>query len=82
MDNVVEELYIENKSLKDCIDKLSKRLHAFEMSAQSSTLALQESVRLMRPTSPALVPAPISADNAEVMLETKVKMLQEQTGSR
>lgn len=53
VEHVVEELFIENMSLKECIDKLSKRLHAFEMSAQNSTLALHESMRLMRPLSPA-----------------------------
>ncbi|RFU34441.1 hypothetical protein B7463_g1881, partial [Scytalidium lignicola] len=53
VEHVVEELFIENVSLKECIDKLSKRLHAFEMSAQNSTLALAESMRLMRPQSPA-----------------------------
>ncbi|KFZ02376.1 hypothetical protein V501_09588 [Pseudogymnoascus sp. VKM F-4519 (FW-2642)] len=37
-----EELGIENKSLKACIDMLSKRLHAFEAAAQSSTIALHE----------------------------------------
>lgn len=50
--NKVEELGIENKSLKDCIDKLTKRLHAFEMSAQQSSIALQESIRLVRDISP------------------------------
>lgn len=60
--NVVEELYTENRSLKDCIDQLSKRLHAFEMSAQSSSLALQESMRMMRPASPMQHPAPGGTD--------------------
>ena len=50
--NKVEELGIENKSLKDCIDKLAKRLQAFEMSAQQSSMALQESMRLVRDMSP------------------------------
>ncbi|ESZ94474.1 hypothetical protein SBOR_5122 [Sclerotinia borealis F-4128] len=45
----IEELDLENTSLKQCIDKLSSRLHAFEMAAQNSSLALQESIRLMRP---------------------------------
>ncbi|KAI9640054.1 hypothetical protein NHQ30_011618 [Ciborinia camelliae] len=45
----IEELDLENKSLKQCIDKLSNRLHAFEMAAQNSSMALQESIRLMRP---------------------------------
>jgi uncharacterized coiled-coil protein SlyX len=53
LENKVEELDIENKSLKDCIDKLTKRLHAFESSAQQSTMALQESMRFVRTMSPA-----------------------------
>ncbi|KAL0933233.1 uncharacterized protein CTRU02_212195 [Colletotrichum truncatum] len=52
LSNTVEELYLENKGLKDMLDKLSKRLHAFEASAQSSSLALAESMRLRRPGSP------------------------------
>ncbi|KAF7877260.1 hypothetical protein EAF04_000943 [Stromatinia cepivora] len=48
-DTRIEELDLENKSLKQCIDKLSNRLHAFEMAAQNSSMALQESIRLMRP---------------------------------
>lgn len=49
MENKIEELAMENRSLKDCVDKLSSRLHAFEMSAQNSSMALQESMRLLRP---------------------------------
>ncbi|KAM3071734.1 hypothetical protein ACMFMG_009603 [Clarireedia jacksonii] len=44
-----EELEIENAELKGVIDKMSRRLHAFEMAAQNSSLALRESMRLMRP---------------------------------
>lgn len=51
-DNIVEELYLENKSLKDMIDMLSKRLHAFESMSQNSGMRLAESMRLMRPGSP------------------------------
>jgi len=50
--NVVEELYTENQGLKNMLDKLSKRLHAFEANAQNSHMALQESMRFMRPGSP------------------------------
>ncbi|OBT74379.1 hypothetical protein VF21_06825 [Pseudogymnoascus sp. 05NY08] len=46
-----EELGIENKSLKACVDMLSKRLHAFEAAAQSSTIALHESMRFLKPVS-------------------------------
>jgi len=53
LENKVEELGIENQSLKTVVDKLSKRLHTFEMAAQNSSMALQESMRLMRDMSPA-----------------------------
>ncbi|KAH7328041.1 hypothetical protein B0I35DRAFT_416402 [Stachybotrys elegans] len=50
--NTIEELYVENTSLKDMMDKLSRRLHMFEASAQNSAMALAESYRMMRPGSP------------------------------
>ena len=50
--NTVEELHLENSSLKEALDKVSKRLHAFEMNSQSSHLALAQSMRLQRPGSP------------------------------
>ncbi|TQS32784.1 hypothetical protein Golomagni_06892 [Golovinomyces magnicellulatus] len=52
LNNTIEELHTENQSLKDMLDKLSKRLQMFETSAQSSAMALAESYRLMRPSSP------------------------------
>jgi hypothetical protein len=79
LENVIEELYTENKSLKDCIDKLSKRLHAFEMSAQSSTLALQESIRLMAPASPTMHPT-TSGSETEGKMIARIKALEEQVG--
>jgi chromosome segregation ATPase len=75
LENKVEELDMENKSLKDCIDKLSKRLHAFEMSAQQSSMALQESMRLMRPMSPAREQA--SDRGGDEALQRKVLELEE-----
>ncbi|KAB5535203.1 hypothetical protein GE09DRAFT_1063280 [Coniochaeta sp. 2T2.1] len=50
--NTVEELHLENQSLKEMLDKLSKRLHAFEINSQSSHLALAQSLRFQRPGSP------------------------------
>ncbi|KAH9887764.1 hypothetical protein F4778DRAFT_755982 [Xylariomycetidae sp. FL2044] len=50
--NMVEELYLENKHLKEMLDKLTKRLHAFESMSQDSRMRLAESMRLMRPSSP------------------------------
>lgn len=52
LQNAVEELYLENKGLKEMLDKLSRRLHAFEANAQNTHMALQSSMRLMRPGSP------------------------------
>ncbi|KAI0882788.1 uncharacterized protein GGS22DRAFT_40864 [Annulohypoxylon maeteangense] len=52
MSNMLEELHTENASLKDMLDKLSRRLHAFESMSQNSGMRLAESMRLMRPGSP------------------------------
>ncbi|KAI1214132.1 uncharacterized protein F4807DRAFT_115381 [Annulohypoxylon truncatum] len=49
---VIEELYTENASLKNMLDQLSRRLHAFESMSQNSGMRLAESMRLMRPGSP------------------------------
>lgn len=55
--NTIEELTLENKSLKDMLDNVSRRLHAFEASSQHSAMALAESYRVMRPGSPSAVKA-------------------------
>ncbi|KAK0743902.1 hypothetical protein B0T18DRAFT_392595 [Schizothecium vesticola] len=52
MQVTIEELHTENASLKEMLDKLSKRLHAFELGSQSTHLALAQSIRLHRPGSP------------------------------
>lgn len=52
-ENRLEELTVENHFLKGTINELSKRVQAFELGAQSSSMALQESIRLMRDMSPA-----------------------------
>jgi hypothetical protein len=49
---VIEELHLENAHLKEMLDKVSKRLHAFEIGSQSSHLALAQSLRMHRPGSP------------------------------
>lgn len=41
----VEELQMENQALKQLSDTLSKRLHMWEVNAQSSSMALQQSLR-------------------------------------
>jgi hypothetical protein len=75
VENKVEELETENKSLKVCIDKLSSRLHAFEMSSQQNTFALQESMRLMRDSSPAR--PDISGRSSDEALKRRVLELEE-----
>jgi regulator of replication initiation timing len=83
LENVVEELYMENKSLKDCVDKLSRRLQAFEMSAQSSSLALQESMRMMRPSSPSVIPPyiPTGGSDNEMKSAARISMLEERVAT-
>jgi hypothetical protein len=70
-ERIVEELYMENKSLKQVIDRMSKRLHAFEAGAQSSTMALQESMRVSRPSSP-------TTTTGDAKLAARVRELEEQ----
>ena len=72
--NRVEELGIENQSLKDIVDKLSKRLSAFEMSAQDNGLKLQQSMRMIRSSSPGRNLSPGPADEA---LKRQVSELEE-----
>lgn len=51
----MEELALENQALKHISDTLSRRLHVFEMSSQTSTAALAQSIRSM-PRSPLMTP--------------------------
>lgn len=41
----MEELYLENETLRKALDNLSKRLQMWEVNAQSSSAALQQSLR-------------------------------------
>lgn len=52
----MEELALENSALKHLSDTLSKRLHVFEMSAQTSSAALAQSIRSLHNRSPMLSP--------------------------
>lgn len=86
MQVTIEELHTENASLKEMLDKLSKRLHAFELGSQSTHLALAQSIRLHRPGSPMSAstsggvgppPVPGPADEA---LRRRNRELEEQVG--
>ncbi|KAJ5576185.1 hypothetical protein N7535_003111 [Penicillium sp. DV-2018c] len=43
----LEELQMENDTLRGLTDSLATRLHMWEVSAQSSSMALQQSIRMM-----------------------------------
>lgn len=69
----MEELSMENQALKHLSDTLSKRLHVFEMSAQTSTAALTQSIRSlhMSPlTTPLLSPENSRGKNSARPLDT------------
>lgn len=48
----LEELQMENQALKHLSDTLSKRLHMWEVNAQSSSIALQQSLRAIHYQNP------------------------------
>jgi len=77
--NTIEELSMENKSLKDMLDNVSKRLHAFEASSQHSAMALAESYRVMRPGSPSATHA--SGKAVDDALRKKALDMEEQLGA-
>ncbi|CAG8895870.1 unnamed protein product [Penicillium egyptiacum] len=43
----MEEMQVENETLRNLTDSLATRLHMWEVSAQSSSMALQQSIRMM-----------------------------------
>ncbi|KAG6288000.1 hypothetical protein E4U46_003613 [Claviceps purpurea] len=79
--NTIEELSLENRSLKDMLDNVSKRLHAFEASSQHSAMALAESYRIMRPGSPvsvAVSPPLMKSKPGDEALRQKTQDMEEQ----
>ncbi len=60
------------------LDKLSKRLHAFEANAQNSHMALQESIRFMRPGSPLSSSGGKPAPTVDEGLKTRMKELEDE----
>ncbi|QKX60987.1 uncharacterized protein TRUGW13939_08133 [Talaromyces rugulosus] len=66
----LEELHVENEALKQLSDQLSKRLHMWEVNAQSSSMALQQSLKAIHhhqhyntssPTASSAIPPPAVA---------------------
>jgi hypothetical protein len=58
----IEELELENNELKQHLDHQAKRLQMWEMSSQSQSMALQQSIRAARPPPP--LPTAISDPSA------------------
>lgn len=85
----MEEMQMENETLRNLTDSLATRLHMWEVSAQNSSMALQQSIRMMHrqtggtpdyfqpptaTTSPvATLTAPPAADH-----DARIKELEEQ----
>ncbi|CAN8103069.1 unnamed protein product [Discula destructiva] len=76
--NVIEELNTENTGLKDMLDKVTKRLAAFEASAQHSRLAMVDSMRLPRPASPLSQSGGTQAPASDDVLRRRNRELEEE----
>ena len=87
----MEELQMENQALKHLSDTLSKRLHMWEVNAQSSSMALQQSLKAMHHQHSAASPehhpqhpsavltpmAPLSRTPSNVDHEQRIKDLED-----
>lgn len=83
----LEELQMENNALKQLSDTLSKRLHMWEVNAQSSSMALHQSLRAMQgqpvasppvhATSPAASAAPDVSAPSNAETDSRVRELEE-----
>ncbi|EHY56916.1 hypothetical protein ABEF92_001145 [Exophiala dermatitidis] len=59
----MEEIALANHALRQLVDTLSRRLHVFEMSAQTSSAALAQSIRSLQ-RSPFTTPTVLSPENS------------------
>lgn len=75
----MEELQMENQALKHLSDTLSKRLHMWEVNAQSSSMALQQSLKAIHKQSTAspAASAAVSPTQASGGAERRIKDLEE-----
>lgn len=71
----MEELQLENDALRTLADHVSRRLLEFEMGAQTSSLALQRSIRAMQGPTPSAstYPNDISASGGSTGASSKTK---------
>ncbi|KAL8754194.1 MAG: hypothetical protein Q9184_005188 [Pyrenodesmia sp. 2 TL-2023] len=68
----MEELEMENEAMKAVLDQTSRRLLEFELSAQSSSVALQRSIRQLN------VPSAETGVNSDKEMEEKMRTMEEQ----
>ncbi|KAJ5794654.1 hypothetical protein N7457_001253 [Penicillium paradoxum] len=89
MQKTMEEMQMENDTLRGLTDSLATRLHMWEVSAQSSSMALQQSIRMMhRQTAgtpddfqpPTAITSPVATLTAPPAAENdaRIKELEEQ----
>lgn len=86
----MEEMQVENETLRGLADSLATRLHMWEVSAQSSSMALQQSIRMMhrqsggtpdyfQPSTATTSPvATLTAPPAAADTDARIKELEEQ----
>lgn len=86
----MEEMQMENETLRGLTDSLATRLHMWEVSAQSSSMALQQSIRMMhrqtggpadylQPSTATTSPvATLTAPPAAADTDARIKELEEQ----
>ncbi|KAI4129424.1 MAG: hypothetical protein LQ338_002264 [Usnochroma carphineum] len=72
----MEELQLENEAMKALLDQTSRRLLEFEMSAQSSSVALQRSIRQLN------VHSADAAGSGNKETEEKLRAMEEQVLAR
>lgn len=73
----LEELQMENQALKHLSDTLSKRLHMWEVNAQSSSMALQQSLKAIHAASPTASAAPSTPLGGTSSNEARIKELED-----
>ncbi|KAF2144183.1 uncharacterized protein K452DRAFT_267394 [Aplosporella prunicola CBS 121167] len=71
----MEELELENNMMRQLLDKLSKRLHMWEASSQSQSLALAQSFRAQRP-SQASPPTVGGSNQSDTNMEQRLRELE------
>ncbi len=71
----MEELQLENEGLRSYLDNVTRRLHEFEVGAQASSFAFQQSFKASMRQSPGASQAGSNVDNLEERIrEAKMEM--------